>query len=208
MTDSFARQGAAYKNDLNRSLGALNGIAQGVLCDGQLNDQEIYFLSEWLTENDAISTTWPGDLIHARIKSILSDGIISEDERTYLTDTLQKLIGGTHDELAQKNHVTGLAYDENHEIVFENKIFCLTGEFLFAKQNICEGLIKSLGGVISQNISNKVNYVVVGSLGSPEWKDGSFGAKIKDAADRRQSGLPIKILHESDWKTALSIHSN
>jgi NAD-dependent DNA ligase len=208
MTESFARQGAAYKNDLNRSLGALLGIAQGVLCDGLLNDQEIIFLNEWLTENDAISATWPGDLIHARIKSILDDGIISEDERNYLTDTLQELIGGTREQLAERNHVTELAFDENHEIVFENKVFCLTGKFVFAKRDVCEALIKSLGGNVSQNISSKVNYVVVGSLGSPEWKNGSFGDKIKEAANLRQSGLPIKILYESDWKMALSIHSS
>lgn len=208
MTDSFARQGATYKNDLNRSLGALLGIAQGVICDGQLNDQEIFFLNEWLTENDAISATWPVDLIHARIKSILDDGIISEDERTYLTETLQKLIGGTLEELAERTHVTELAFDENHEIVFENMVFCLTGKFVFAKRDICKALIISLGGEISDSISSKVNYVVVGSLGSPEWKNGSFGDKIKNAANLRQGGLPIKILHESDWQTALSVHSS
>ena len=79
---------------------------------------------------------------------------------------------------------------------------------MFAKRDVCEGLIKSLGGGITQNITHKVNYVVVGSLGSSEWKNGSFGDKIKVAANLRQDGLPIKILHESDWKTALSIHSS
>ena len=208
MTNFFARQGAAFKNDLNRSLGALLGIAQGVLCDGQLNDQEIFFLNEWLTKNDAISSTWPADLIHARIKLILADGIISMDERAHLIDTLQELIGGTFHQLAESTHVTELAFDENHEIVFDSKVFCLTGKFIYAKRSICEDLTKSLGGEITQNISNRVNYLVVGSLGSPEWKSGSFGEKIKDAANLRQDGLPIKILHESDWKTALSIHSS
>ncbi len=38
MNSFFSRQGAAFRNELNRSVGALIGIAQGFLCDGHLND--------------------------------------------------------------------------------------------------------------------------------------------------------------------------
>lgn len=206
MTNFFARKAVAHKNDLNRSLGALLGIAQGVLCDGLLNDQEIYFLNEWLTQNEALSFSWPGDIIHTRIRTVLEDKIISESERTYLTETLQKLVGGTLDELAEPEHVTELAFDENPEVIFFDKIFCLTGEFLFAPRSVCEDSIKHRGGAVSSSITKKVNYVVVGSLGSSEWKHGSFGSKIERAVALRDDGFPILIVHEDCWASALSKH--
>ena len=98
----FARQGAAYINELRRSCGALMGIAQGILCDRHLADAEIHFLNEWLTQNDAIANEWPGDVLHYRIRAALADGVITEDERKHLVDTLQQLIGGALEDLARQ----------------------------------------------------------------------------------------------------------
>ena len=100
MTTFFTRQAAAYRNDLKRSLGALLGITQGLLADRHLSDQEIQFLNDWLTANDVIATAWPGDVVYARVKAALADGVISEAERSHLADTLQRLLGGTLEELA------------------------------------------------------------------------------------------------------------
>lgn len=111
MSNFFASQYAGYANDMKRSLGALVGIAQGLLCDGQLTDSEIRFLDAWLTENDAIANAWPGEVVHARVKAALADGVITEAEREHLLDTLTQLIGGSLDELAASTHVTGLALD-------------------------------------------------------------------------------------------------
>ncbi len=46
---------AKYYNDLKRSAGTLIGIAQGILCDHHINDDEIRFLNEWLCANDEIA---------------------------------------------------------------------------------------------------------------------------------------------------------
>ena len=64
MSNFFARQGAAYANDMKRCVRRpLVGIAQGVLCDGVLSDKEIDFLDKWLNEHDAIAHEWPGDVL-------------------------------------------------------------------------------------------------------------------------------------------------
>ncbi len=65
--DRFTRHIAKYSNDLKRSCGALVGIAQGVLCDQVLNDQEIRFLHNWLESNDEICQGWPGDVLYQRV---------------------------------------------------------------------------------------------------------------------------------------------
>ena len=69
MSDFFARQSKAFENDLRRSMSALLGIAQGLVCDKNLNDDEVRFLNAWLTENENISLVRPGDSIPNRLTS-------------------------------------------------------------------------------------------------------------------------------------------
>ena len=53
MSNFFARQAGAYANEMKRSLGALLGIAQGLLADGVRTDAKIELLDDWLTVNSA-----------------------------------------------------------------------------------------------------------------------------------------------------------
>src|SRR5690606_21700166 len=118
-------------NELNRSLGALLGIATGLLADKQLADVEIRFLNDWLKANDAVLGTWPGDVIYSRVKEVLADGVITEAERVHLVESLQQLVGGTLSQLADSTHVTQLLPFETPEIIFAGRSFCLTGEFVY-----------------------------------------------------------------------------
>lgn len=207
MTGFFARQGTAFINDMNRSLGALLGIAQGMLSDRHLSDDEIHFLQKWLESNSAISTAWPGDIIYHRIKNVLADGIVTEAEREHLTETLQSLLGGTMNQLADSTHVTQLLPYEKPTMVFADETFCLTGDFVYAPRKVCESSIESLGGTAKSGISKKVNYLVVGGLGSKEWKHGSFGTKIDGAMRLKREGVPIAIVHEDHWAASLVARS-
>ncbi|MGE4071975.1 MAG: BRCT domain-containing protein [Lysobacterales bacterium] len=203
VTAFFARQGGAYVNEMNRSLGALLGIAQGMLSDGHLADGEIQFLQTWLESNSAIATVWPGDIIYHRVKTVLEDGIVTEAERKHLTETLQSLLGGTMAQLANDTHVTQLLPYEKPTIVFRDEIFCLTGDFVYAPRKVCEGEINALGGLAKSSVSKKLNYLVVGGLGSNEWKHGSFGTKIESVMRMKKDGLQISIVHEDHWVNAL-----
>ena len=203
MTNFFERQGAAYTNEMKRSLGALLGIAQGQLSDRHLNDMEIRFLNDWLGANEAIAASWPGDVVHVRIKAVLADGVVSEAERLHLVDTLQKLIGGTLDELAASTHVTKLAFDDVERVAFPGSIFCLTGDFVYASRDICSDVIEKRGSAVTDSVTKKLRYLVVGGLGSPEWKHGSFGTKIEKAIQYKRDGLGILIVHEDRWASSL-----
>lgn len=202
MSNFFARLGAAYANEMKRSLGALVGIAQGLLCDRQLTDQEIVFLDKWLIENDAIANAWPGDIIHARVRSVLADRIVTEAERAYLVDTLNQLIGGSFEQLSNRTHVTGLAFDDVERISFNRATFCLTGEFIFAPREICATEIEKRGGTVG-GVTKKLRYLVIGSLGSPEWKHGSFGTKVEKAMRYKKEGIPILVVPEDLWAASL-----
>lgn len=203
MSNFFTRQSAEFRNDLNRSLGALVGIAQGLICDSKLNDDEIRFLDRWLRENQNISLSWPGDVVHERVRTVLQDGVVTEVERQHLAQTLQQLIGGTLDELADSTHVTSLAFDEVESLHFQDARFCLTGDFVFAPRSVCADAIERRGGVVSSSVSRKTHYVVVGGLGSPEWKHGSFGTKLEQAMKLKREGASLLVIHEDRWATSL-----
>jgi len=203
MSDDFARRGAAVQNEIKQSLGALVGIATGLLADQALTDDEIRFLHKWMTAHEAIAYVWPGDIIYARLKAILEDGIITSEERAYLVETLQQLIGSTATEPAELTHATGLAFNATDAIVIPGFAFCLTGDFVYAEREVCEAAIVRRGGQVKSGVSKKVRYVVVGSRGSAEWKHGSFGTKIAKAIELQRTGAPILVVEEARWTAAL-----
>ena len=204
MSNDFARQAIFYRNELKQSLGALIGIATGLLADRTLNDSEIQYLHDWVTAHDEVAFAWPGDIIHRRVKAVLADGVITEVERAYLVDTLQQLVGGSSDTVTQAAHVTELAFDDVNPVVFEGCTFCLTGDFVYAPRDVCEAEVMKRGGIVKNGVSKKVRYVVVGSLGSQEWKHGSFGTKIEKAIELKRQGALITVVKEDRWVSALS----
>ena len=202
MINIYQRQAAAFRNEMRTSCAALVGLVQGLMADRHLNDNEIRFLGQWLSTAQNVSLTWPGTVIYAQIQAVLADGVITPEERSHLADTLQKLIGGRLDEVAEASFVSELPIDRVEGIEVVAKSFCFTGDFVFGPRKICEQAIEARGGVIS-GVTKKLHYLVVGGLGSPEWKHGSFGTKIEKAVQHKQAGVPLFIVHEDTWASAL-----
>ena len=203
MSNDFARRLKGYENEYKQSLGLLLGVATGLLADRRLPDEEVCFLNDWLNQHDELAHTWPGDVVHARIRNVLADGSISETERAHLVETLRQLIGGRLEELAASTHVSELVFDEVATVIFSGSMFCLTGDFVFAPREVCEKEIEKRGGQVGKNVTKKLQYLVVGGLGSAEWKHGSFGTKIEKAIQYKREGLPIWIVHEDKWASHL-----
>ena len=201
-TSMYTRQAAAFRNEMKQTCAALVGIVQGVLADGELHDKEISYLNSWLAQAESVSLIWPGSVIHSQIKRSLADGVITSDERQHLVATLEALLGGALDTLAEMPKVTMLALDEVTTIEHQDRSFCFTGDFVFGPRGACEKAVLVRGGNIA-NVTKKLHYLVVGGLGSSEWKHGVFGTKIEKAMELRQSGLPIRIVHEDVWTEAL-----
>lgn len=199
----FARQAITYRNTVKQSCSSLLGIVAGLMADRVLNDEEIRFLSSWLDDHSEIATQWPGDVLHDRIKAALADGRIDEEERAHLVLTIEQIAGGSLDRLAERGPVNQLAFDETAEVRFGGTFFCLTGDFVFGPRPKCEAEISVRGGLLSKGVTKKLEYLVVGSLGSEEWKHESFGTKIEKAITYKRSGVPLLIVREDRWTEAL-----
>ncbi|MCA3120503.1 MAG: BRCT domain-containing protein [Betaproteobacteria bacterium] len=200
---NFGRTAGAARNDMARCLGALMGIAQGMLCDGRLSDDEIRFLQQWLHQNGAASREWPGNILSARVQAAMADGIITEPERAHLVETLQQMLGGRSDTLAEATRATNLGLDHDTPVVFQDAAFCLTGDFVFAPRPHCHEQILKRGGLVKTAVSRKLSYLVIGSLGSAEWSYGSFGQKVEKAMQLKAQGTRIAVISEDHWAAAL-----
>lgn len=84
-------------------------------------------------------------------------------------------------------------------IVFDAKQFCLTGKFCYGARSKCEREIKDRGGQAQSNVTQKTNYLVVGLLGSTDWKHSTYGLKIQNAIELQDKGHPISIVSEEHW---------
>lgn len=197
----YTRQAATFRNEMRQSCAVLMGLVQGMLADDELRDEEVIFLRNWLARAQNVALTWPGNVIAAQIEQALSDGHLAPQERQHLRNTLEKLITGALDEAAS-SPVATLALDDVTAIDIEGRSFCFTGDFVFGPRPVCESAVVRRGGTVI-NITKKLDYLVVGGLGSAEWKHGSFGTKIEKAVCYREKGVPLRIVHEDAWATAL-----
>jgi len=184
---------------LKQSLGELLGLARGLLADQELSDSEIHFLHEWLEDRYHMTSSFPGNVIHKRIKEVLEDGIVTEEERSHLVDTLSMLIDDRLEDLAEQVDLTELWFDEVGLIEFNQSRFCLTGNFVYGPIEACESAIEERGGVVNPSVGPGVAYLVVGALGVDEWRSGGLGAEIEKAMRLRATNNPVKIIPEDSW---------
>jgi hypothetical protein len=190
---------------INKSLNTLLGIVGGIVCDNQLTDIEIHFLSTWMSENNHIAAIYPANIIFRRVREVLIDGVVTSEEREQLLKELKILSGNDffNTGSALPEHIANI-FDDDPTVVFDQNIFVLTGEFLFGTRSYCHKAIQSRGGVVSESVTKKTNYLIVGSRSSPDWIVENFGRKIQKAAEMLESGdYEISIIHEVDWAMAL-----
>jgi len=184
---------------MKQSLGELLGLARGLLADQELSDGEINFLNEWLEERYQMTSSFPGNVIHKRIKEVLQDGVITEEERSHLVDTLTLLVEDRLEDLAEQVDLTELWFDDAGLIDFNKTRFCLTGNFVYGPKEVCKTEIEKRGGVVNPSVGSEVQYLVVGGLGVDEWRNGGLGTEIEKAMRLRAKDSSVKIIPEDSW---------
>lgn len=188
---------------VQETMGELLGIARGLLADEELSDDETHFLKQWLDDRQWIATSFPGNVIHERLGRVLEDGVITNEERSHLVETLQQLIDGRLEELAEQVELTELWFDEVSHIPFSQARFYLCGNFAYGPKAVCNTAIEQRGGIVEPAFSPRVQFLIVGSLGVDEWRNGGLGEAIETAMRLRAEGRALKIIPEGSWVASL-----
>lgn len=193
---------------LDRTTDELVGICRGLLADGHVSQQEAEFLKGWVERNAEFIGEYPFDRIYAVLADILNDGVIDTDESGDLHDTLIRFVGGEafDPDSGAASVATSLPLCvPEPAIIYPERTFLVTGTFSYGNRREVHAVIESHGGKVAGNVSRKVNYLVIGDLGSRDWINSNAGRKIQDAIALRTQGLPIAIVAEQHWTSSLSL---
>ncbi len=188
-----------------KGLQSLMGIVSGLVCDGHLNDNEIRYLKTWMNDNEDLASIYPANIVYRRVREVLIDDLITEEERDHLTKEMQILTGNNFIETgaALPEHIASV-FDDDPHVIFEQNVFVLTGEFLWGTRKECFREIEKRGGLPKDSVTKETNYLVIGTMSSPAWIVSNFGRKIQKAAEMVESGnAEISIIREVDWSMAL-----
>lgn len=177
----------------------LNGLCKGLISDRDLSEHEIKYLDWWLTQNGALKNNYPGRELYALVKDILSDGVITPEESATLHKALVDFTGCDLESGVVDGLATRLPVDTDFSPEIDGKVFCLTGVFMAGKKSIVEERVKAAGGHVIGNITKKLDYLVIGTLSSRDWKFSSHGRKIEKAISYRdEEGAKLKIISEEN----------
>lgn len=96
-------QYTSLESDSSVKIYELNGIIEGILCDNEINEKEIYHLREWMKSNESFIYGHKAlETIYQKINNILEDGIVTKEEQESLLDMLRGRITYTQLEIKMR----------------------------------------------------------------------------------------------------------
>jgi len=204
MTDEHGQPPAwlNYRRRLDRGVDELIGLCKGMAADGRIVQAEADFLLRWLCANSELANQYPVDILYARVKAMLRDGVLDAQEQKELFSLLRELCGNDAAcQIDEVNLSASLPLNKPMpDVVFEGRIFLFTGKFAFGDRKSCQFLIQSLGGKTAAGVVQGLDYLVIGNLGSRDWIHTTHGRKIEAAVEYRdKKGLPLAIINEPHW---------
>lgn len=186
------------KRLIQRDIDQLLGICEFSLQDGHIDQGEAEAILFWLKTHSTCLDTWPANVLFDRLSAMLADGQLDDEEQGEILSTIMS-ISKPRQTSGEFAPTTLPVDDPAPAIIFENRSFCFTGVFDYGRRAECVDAITALGGKEATGITKKLNYLVIGNIGSDAWRHTSFGSKIAKAMEYRDSGVPIAIVSESYW---------
>lgn len=195
----------AEKARRDRTTDELIGLCRGILADGNVNLSEARFLLDWLERHREFLGVFPFDVLYRRVSDALSDGVLDSDEEKDLLECLVQTVGGeSAAPTSSASLSTALPFDDPlPRVIYPTMAFVVTGTFEYGSRKVVVDAIQSRGGLVKPAISGKVRFLVVGEIGSRDWKHSSFGRKIEEAVMLRSQGVPLAVLPEPHWRASL-----
>jgi hypothetical protein len=186
----------------DRQVDELIGLAKGIAADGQIHPAEVEFLQSWLAANLAVSDCPLIRTLYERINTILADGVVDDEEKSALLDSLRQFTGQPG-ELGEALKATTLPLCAPAPVIsFAATQFCFTGTFAFGKRKDCEAAVTDRGG-LAGSLTRETRYLVIGTYVTDSWRHSSYGNKILKAVEMKNKKLPISIISEHHWSQNL-----
>lgn len=192
-----------------RQQAELAGILKGVACDNIITPNEAKFVYEWINLHRQVEdgVTYTELIDELQSLDLKTRGAFDDPELLQsVLKTIHKLVnGGSH--IPSPTDLTIDIADEIEagEVIFQDKQFCFTGKLKLGPRNKAHEMTKLRNGVVAESVTNKLDYLVCGDLGSRDWSQSSFGEKIRHALCVRKSGGRLLIIKETVWAEAINL---
>ena len=173
-------------SESTKQLLKLKEFLSTITADGELSEDEVLSLQNWMDQNLELRGNFPFDKIFETVGLALADGILEDNE----LQTMLLLFEQITDPVA--NACSCDCFD------IAGKTFCLTGDFEFGNRSSVEATLSQKGGIPVSSVTKKTECVIVGSKGSDAWSNGNYGTKVKKALELQGKGLPVQIVKEQD----------
>lgn len=193
----------------DRAADELVGLCRGVLADGAVSSQEARFLLDWCERNAHLGSEYPFNYLYRALHGALTDGVLDPEEEADLLGTLLALIGGEAHIQARDQVIASLSTtlplcNPAPPIEFSGSAFVVTGTFAYGPRASVAEVIRARGGEVKPTVTKKVDYLVIGEIGSQAWKHSSWGRKIEAAVALRDQGARLRIVSEPHWANHLT----
>ncbi len=174
----------------------LLGFLRGIAADQQLNEYEVLALRTWLHQTLLPTDKWPTSVLLERVRQIVADRRIEDDEAADLLETVSGIIGQGMQVGVTTGMSTTLPLDQVESVDFDGKTFCVTGKLASGPRKQFEDAIRRKGGTPMSSVSRKLDYLIIGTLASRDWAQSTHGTKIEKAMAIREKGGDIAVLSE------------
>jgi hypothetical protein len=194
-----------------RQQAELSGILKGVACDNIITPNEAKFVYEWINVHRQVEDGVTYTELIEELKSLdLKTDRSFEDPKILqaILNSIHRLVNGGFNIPSPTDLTADIADEiEAREILFEERRFCFTGKLKFGPRSKAHEMTKLKKGHVAESVTNKLDYLVCGDLGSRDWSQSSFGEKIRHALCLRKSGGRLLIINEGIWIDAINLQS-
>ena len=177
--------GPKYSDETNQLI-ELQALLYKIIEDDEVSEDEAVFLRDWMNDNYHLRGNYPYDRVYDVLEKVFEDGVLDREELELLLEKFSEFTNPTRPTCYEVSSIT-------------DKHFVLTGEFRYGSRNSVEEYILAKGGIIDNTVKKATDYVVIGSLGSQAWKNGTYGEKIKKAMELKDKGQEIDLISEEDF---------
>jgi NAD-dependent DNA ligase len=192
-----------YFSEQTADIQRLHTLLAGVAADQVISVEELTGVAQWLIDHSHLQNTYPYDEVLTKITTVLKHKVIDQHEHNELIKLFGEFVSMYDDKTITNPTVNENSLCETNPQINFNGLFCFTGKSSRYSRTDFKKLITELGGKVTDDITTRLNYLVIGDKGQPQWKFGSYGGKIDEAIKLKKNGHPILIIHEKDLHAAV-----
>ncbi|MGN7802497.1 hypothetical protein ACTJKE_07150 [Ensifer sp. 22521] len=192
------------KDEINE----LYGFCAGIACDNRITAEEVEKLLSKLGSYPRIQTDQRVINLRNAAQRSIADGRITHEESDDICSWITHLVGdsATDTGIATFGNVGVLdgALADHNVLIFDQRMFVLTGKFTLGPRKAIQGMIADRGGEFKSSVCRNTHYLCVAAEASRDWRHSHEGLKIMRAMELRAEGRGPHLVHEGILAQALS----